>query len=80
MGLGVLLGKVVPGLVSGLRDLEFGDGSHINIPIAVLIWLMIYPMMLKIDFASIANSGGSSSDICSCRSSVRSLRASTSPA
>ena len=26
------------------------EGSHINLPIAVLIWLMIYPMMLKIDF------------------------------
>jgi ACR3 family arsenite transporter len=33
--------------------MEFGGGSQINIPIAVLIWLMIYPMMLKVDFASI---------------------------
>ena len=37
--------------------MEFGSGSHINVPIAVLIWLMIYPMMLKIDFASIARVG-----------------------
>ena len=57
MVLGVLLGKLLPGLVGTLRDLEFGSGSHINAPIAVLIWLMIYPMMLKIDFASIANVG-----------------------
>jgi ACR3 family arsenite transporter len=53
MVLGVLVGKLLPGVVAGVRRLEFGEGSHINLPIAVLIWLMIYPMMLKIDFASI---------------------------
>lgn len=57
MGLGVALGKLFPGAVSALQDLEFGQGSHINIPIAVLIWLMIYPMMLKIDLASLKNVG-----------------------
>src|SRR5690349_6867974 len=54
MVLGVLLGKLLPGMVAGVRHLEFGEGSQINLPIAILIWLMIYPMMLKIDFASIA--------------------------
>ena len=54
---GVLLGKTLPGLTGALRSLEFGAGSQINIPIAVLIWLMIYPMMLKIDFGSIARVG-----------------------
>jgi ACR3 family arsenite transporter len=57
MGLGVAMGKVFPDVVGVLRGLEFGEGSHINVPIAVLIWLMIYPMMLKIDFASITNVG-----------------------
>ncbi len=57
MVLGVAIGKLAPGLVGALRDLEFGDSSHINVPIAVLIWLMIYPMMLKIDFTSIVNVG-----------------------
>ncbi len=57
MALGVAVGKLYPGLVGGLRDLEFGDNSHINAPIAVLIWLMIYPMMLKIDFTSVLNVG-----------------------
>ena len=33
------------------------EGTHINIPIAILIWLMIYPMMLKIDFGSILSVG-----------------------
>lgn len=57
MVVGVLLGTSFPGLVGSLRDLEFGAGSQINIPIAVLIWLMIYPMMLKIDFASLSRVG-----------------------
>lgn len=54
---GVLLGLAVPGLTDGLRGLEFGAGSQINIPIAILIWLMITPMMMKVDFGSIRNVG-----------------------
>jgi ACR3 family arsenite transporter len=57
MVIGVLLGKLLPGLTDLTRRLEFGSESHINVPIAVLIWLMIYPMMLKVDFASILNVG-----------------------
>ncbi len=57
MVVGVVIGKAFPGVVGALRGMEFGSGSQINIPIAVLIWLMIYPMMLKIDFASIARVG-----------------------
>ena len=53
MALGVILGKLFPDIVSMLRELEFGEGTQINGPIAVLIWLMIYPMMIKIDFTSI---------------------------
>ena len=41
---GVALGKWAPHLVPLFRDLEFGTDSHINLPIAVLIWLMIVPM------------------------------------
>ncbi|MGZ5429360.1 MAG: ACR3 family arsenite efflux transporter, partial [Thermoanaerobaculia bacterium] len=50
---GVTLGKLLPGLTEAIRGLEFGEGSRINVAIAVLIWLMVYPMMLKIDFTSI---------------------------
>jgi ACR3 family arsenite transporter len=57
MALGILLGTLFPGLVEWLRSMELGQGSQINIPIAVLIWLMIYPMMLKVDFASIRGVG-----------------------
>jgi len=53
MGVGVLLGKGFPGFTDAVRRLEFGEGSQINVAIAVLIWLMVYPMMLKIDFGSI---------------------------
>ena len=57
MLIGVLLGKALPDPVDSLRRLEFGAWSHINIPIAVLIWLMIVPMMMKVDFASIRGVG-----------------------
>jgi ACR3 family arsenite transporter len=50
---GVGLGKLFPGLADALRRIEFGEGSQINAPIAVLLWLMIYPMMLRIDLASV---------------------------
>jgi len=53
MGAGIFAGKMFPAVVDTLRKLEFGKESQINIPIAVLIWLMIYPMMLKVDFTSI---------------------------
>ncbi|NPV27557.1 MAG: ACR3 family arsenite efflux transporter [Firmicutes bacterium] len=57
MVVGVIIGKTFPALTDYLRGLEFGEASQINIPIAVLIWLMIYPMMVKIDFGSILNVG-----------------------
>jgi ACR3 family arsenite transporter len=57
MVIGILFGKALPGMVAAVRDMEFGKNSHINDPIAVLIWLMIYPMMLKVDFASVLDVG-----------------------
>lgn len=54
MLIGVLIGKIMPAPVAELRGLEI---SNINLPIAVLIWLMIYPMMLKVDFASVVGAG-----------------------
>lgn len=54
---GIALGKLLPGLVDGLRRMEFGESSQINVPIAVLIWLMIIPMMMKVDFAAIRGIG-----------------------
>ena len=54
MLVGVAGGKLFPGFTATLSSWEFGRASHVNIPIAVLIWLMIYPMMLKIDFGGLA--------------------------
>ena len=47
---GIIIGKAFPSGVNFLGKLEV---AHVNIPVAVLIWLMIYPMMLQIDFSSI---------------------------
>jgi Sodium Bile acid symporter family len=54
---GIALGKLAPSAVAGLRGIEVGQGSQINAPIAVLIWLMITPMMTKVDFSSVKNVG-----------------------
>jgi arsenite transporter len=54
---GVALGKMVPTAVQAIRGWEFGQSSQINVPIAVLIWLMITPMMMKVDFGAIRNVG-----------------------
>ena len=54
MVVGIVVGRGFPEITDSLRGMEFGNASRINIPIAVLIWLMIYPMMLKVDFSSIA--------------------------
>jgi ACR3 family arsenite transporter len=57
MVVGVAVGSIAPALMQGLRGLEFGSGSQINVPIAVLIWLMITPMMMKVDFGAIRDVG-----------------------
>ena len=54
---GVALGKWAPNVVQSFRDLQFGVDSHINVPIAILIWLMIIPMMMRVDLASVRNVG-----------------------
>ncbi|GAB4032124.1 MAG: ACR3 family arsenite efflux transporter [Elusimicrobiota bacterium] len=57
MVVGIILGRNFSGITDALRKMEFGTNTHINIPIAILLWLMIYPMMLKIDFTSLKNVG-----------------------
>lgn len=47
---GVLLGNVVPELFQWFAALEI---AHVNIPVAIFIWVMIYPMMIQVDFSSI---------------------------
>lgn len=50
---GILVGKSAPETIDRLSHWEFVSGSQVNAPIAILIWLMIYPMMLKIDFGGL---------------------------
>jgi len=47
---GVAIGQLIPVIPETLSKFEY---ANVSIPVAVLIWLMIYPMMLKIDFSSI---------------------------
>ena len=54
MAAGVLIGKFLPGVPAFLGRFEY---AQVSIPIAILIWLMIYPMMMKVDFTSIRNVG-----------------------
>ena len=54
MVVGVLLGHFVPAFPELLARFEY---ARISIPMAILIWVMIYPMMLKVDFQSVRNVG-----------------------
>ena len=53
---GVVLGNLMPGLFVAVAALEV---AHVNLVVAVLIWVMIYPMMVQIDFAAIKDVGKS---------------------
>jgi ACR3 family arsenite transporter len=54
IGIGIFIGKFSGDSVHFLSTLEF---YKVNIPVALLVWLMIYPMMLQIDFSSLKNVG-----------------------
>ena len=51
---GITLGTLFPGVFQIFASLEY---ASVNLPVAVLIWLMIYPMMVQVDFASIRDVG-----------------------
>lgn len=53
---GILIGHLMGDSITALSDLNL---YNVNIPITILIWAMIYPMMLQVDFASIRNIGKS---------------------
>ncbi len=52
MAAGVLTGRFLPGVPAFLENFEY---AQVSMPIAILIWIMIYPMMMKVDFQSIKN-------------------------
>jgi ACR3 family arsenite transporter len=49
---GIGLGQAVPGLFEGLSTIEY---AKVNLVVAVLIWAMVYPMMVAVDFASLSH-------------------------
>lgn len=51
---GVILGSLMPQVFQTLAELEY---AHVNIPVALFIWVMIYPMMVQVDFSSIKQVG-----------------------
>ncbi|GMG96884.1 ACR3 family arsenite efflux transporter [Tepidimicrobium xylanilyticum] len=51
---GVLIGKYIPAIPEFFGRFEY---ANVSIPTAILIWVMIYPMMMKVDFQSIKNVG-----------------------
>ena len=51
---GVALGLAVPGLFQAVAAFEV---AHVNLAVAVFIWVMIYPMMIQIDFAAMKRVG-----------------------
>lgn len=56
IALGVTLGNLLPGVFVAVAGLEI---AHVNLVVAVLIWIMIYPMMVQVDFAAIRDVGKS---------------------
>ena len=54
MTAGILVGKIIPVVPERLNELSI---AGISVPIAILIWIMIYPMMMKVDFESIKQVG-----------------------
>ncbi|MGM9586309.1 MAG: ACR3 family arsenite efflux transporter [Candidatus Limivicinus sp.] len=54
MAVGILIGQFLPQIPTFLNRFEY---ARVSIPMAILIWLMIYPMMMKVDFRSIRNVG-----------------------
>lgn len=54
MAVGICMGKFLPQIPEFLNRFEY---ARVSVPMAILIWVMIYPMMMKVDFRSIKNVG-----------------------
>lgn len=54
IGVGILIGKLMGDSMEVITGLEI---YQVNIPVAILIWMMIYPMMLQVDFSSLKKIG-----------------------
>jgi ACR3 family arsenite transporter len=61
IAVGVMLGAMFPGLFQVIARLEY---ASVNLVVAVFIWLMIYPMMVNVDFASLRDVGRRPKGLC----------------
>ena len=61
IGGGILLGKIAPGAAQTLDEMAIyvSGAPVVSIPIAICLFLMMYPIMVKIDFASVVKAGQS---------------------
>ena len=58
---GIMLGNIFPFLFLSIANLQY---QNVNFVVAILIWLMIYPMMVQIDFSSLKNFGKKPKGFC----------------
>jgi len=58
---GIVLGVAVPGFFQGIAAIEY---ASVNLVVAIFIWVMIYPMMVNVDFASIKDVGKKPKGLC----------------
>jgi ACR3 family arsenite transporter len=60
---GVILGNQAAGVFQAIAALEY---AHVNLVVEVFIWVMIYPMMVQIDFAAIRQVGDKPRGLVTC--------------
>ena len=59
--IGIILGNLFPSLFYFIASIQY---ENVNFIVAILIWLMIYPMMVQVDFSSLKNFEGKSKGLC----------------
>lgn len=59
--IGIILGNLFPPLFQFIANIQY---ENVNFIVAILIWLMIYPMMVQVDFSSLKNFEGKSKGLC----------------
>ncbi|MFL2648979.1 MAG: ACR3 family arsenite efflux transporter [Dehalococcoidia bacterium] len=59
--IGIILGNLFPPLFQFIANIQY---ENVNFIVAILIWLMIYPMMVQVDFSSLKNFRGKSKGLC----------------
>ena len=62
---GILLGRIAPGVAKALDDMAVyvGGAPVVSIPIAICLFFMMYPIMVKIDFVSVVRAGRSAKPV-----------------